>query len=487
LDASRDSRFRQINVENREEIEGTLKKGFMDPETSRHEFEKTIRILVVEDEQVFMRSIDMYLKRRGLNVTSLSDSREALEILKGGAFDILIADLKMPGLDGIDLAKEARALYPEISIVLMTAYGSMQEAVQAVRLHAFDFLLKPLELRDLYKVIRKILDQKAVLWENLLLRKELRERGYMGEFVGISNAIQGIYETINKITNKDTPISIEGESGTGKGLLARTIHNYSPRKNRPFVEVNVGAIVPQLIESELFGHVKGAFTGAVRDNLGIILSAHGGTLFLDEIAEIPPEIQVKLLGLLQERTIRPVGDKKEVPVDVRIITASNRPLKGAMKSGRLREDFYYRIRVLPIWIPPLRERKEDIPVIIGHTLKKLQRVGKSRVKAIAPGAMNIMLSYDWPGNVRELENLLERCAATSFSGDKIEVRDLPGELIETTYTDRAGDTNLNLRDMEVTAIQKALLKTAANKKLAAEILGIDKSTLHRKIKRYGLE
>ncbi|MFO7784102.1 MAG: sigma-54-dependent transcriptional regulator [Thermodesulfobacteriota bacterium] len=459
----------------------------MNPETDRQEFERSFKILVVEDEQVFMRSIDMYLKRRGLDVTCLYDSNEALKLIKRERFDILVSDLKMPGLDGITLASTARELHPEISIVLMTAYGSMQEAVQAVRLHAFDFLLKPLELQYLYQVIQKILNQKAILWENLLLKRELRDRGYMGEFVGISSPIQDIYETIEKLTDKDTPISIEGESGTGKGLLARTIHNYSPRKNRPFVEVNVGAVVPQLIESELFGHVKGAFTGAVRDNPGLILSAHGGTLFLDEIAEIPPELQVKLLGVLQEKSVRPVGGEREVSVDIRIITASNRPLKEALKSGQLREDFYYRIRVLPIWIPPLRERKEDIPVVIGHTLKKLQAAGKSRVKSIAPGAMNIMLSYNWPGNIRELENLLERCAATGSNADKIEVRDLPAELVKAARPGTSGDNTMNLTDLEIEAIKKALIRAAGNKTLAAELLGIDKSTLHRKIRRYRLE
>lgn len=459
----------------------------MNPETDRQDSERSFKILVVEDERVFMQSIDIYLKRRGLNVTCLSDSNEALKLIKGKRFDVLVSDLKMPGLDGISLATAAKELHPEISIVLMTAYGSMQEAVQAVRLHAFDFLLKPIQLQYLYQVIQKILNQKAILWENLLLKRELRDRGYMGEFVGISSPIQDIYETIDKLTDKDTPVSIEGESGTGKGLLARTIHNYSPRKDRHFVEVNVGAIVPQLMESELFGHVKGAFTGAVRDNAGLVLSAHGGTLFLDEIAEIPPELQVKLLGVLQEKTVRPVGGKKEVPVDIRIITASNRPLKEAMKSGEVREDFYYRIRVLPIWIPPLRERKEDIPVVIGHTLKKLQATGKSRVKSIAPGAMNVMLAYDWLGNVRELENFLERCAATSSSGDKIEFQDLPGELVEAARPGTTGGSDLNLRDLEIKAVHEALLKTAGNKKLAAELLGIDKSTLHRKIRRYRLE
>lgn len=458
----------------------------MNSENVLQGFERPFKILIVEDEKAFLRAIEIYLKRRDLNVTCVSDSNEALKLIKGERFDVLVSDLKMPGVDGITLASAARDLHPDIAIVLMTAYGSMQEAIQAIQVQAFDFLLKPIELKHLYQLIQKILDQKAILLENLVLRKELRDRGYMGEFVGISNPIQDIYETIDKLTDKDTPVSIEGESGTGKGLLARTIHKSSPRKNRPFVEVNMGAIVPQLMESELFGHVRGAFTGAVRDNTGLILSAQGGTLFLDEIAEIPPELQVKVLGVLQNRMVRPVGSKTEIPVDIRIITASNRPLEEAMKSGRVREDFYYRIRVLPILIPPLRERKEDIPVIIVHTLRKLQAAGKSMVKSIAPEAMNIMLSYDWPGNVRELENLLERCAATSSSGVKIEVSDLPEDFIRSNRHERTGEGLLNLRDLEIDAIQKALEKTAGNKTLAAELLGIDKSTLHRKIIRYHL-
>lgn len=459
----------------------------MNLEPDRRDFERSFHILIADDEQTFLRSLERFLKRRGMDVTARSTGNEALEALKEQAFDILVTDIKMPGLDGISLAMRARELHPDIGIILMTAYGSMNEAIQAVRLHAFDFLLKPLELKEVYHVVQKILNEKAILWENLLLKKELRERGYMGEFVGISQPIQDLYETIHKLSRKDTPISIEGESGTGKGLLAKTIHNYSPRKNQAFVEVNVGAIVPQLMESELFGHAKGAFTGAIRDNLGIILSAHGGTLFLDEITEIPPELQVKLLGVLQDRVVRPVGGERKVPVDVRIITATNRPLKEAVASGEVREDFYYRIRVLPLLIPPLRERKEDIPVIVGHILKKLQAAGKSRVNAISPEAMNLLLSYDWPGNVRELENLLERCTATSSSRKKIQLQDLPKELLETSRLSAADEGPLNLRDLEVDAIQKALSRTASNKTLAAELLGIDKSTLHRKIRRYNLE
>ncbi len=459
----------------------------MNADTDLPEFERSFQIMVVDDETGFLRSLDTFLERRGLNVTCLSDGNAALEVLEERRFDILVTDLKMPGLDGIALATKARELHPDISIVLMTAYGTMNEAIQAVRLHAFDFLLKPLELQHIHQVIKKTLNEKAILWENLLLKKELLERGYMGEFVGISRPVQELYETIHKLSRKDTPISIEGESGTGKGLLARTIHNNSSRKNEPFVEVNVGAIVPQLMESELFGHAKGAFTGAIRDNLGIILSAHGGTLFLDEITEIPPDLQVKLLGVLQERVVRPVGGKREVPVDVRIITATNRSLQEAVETGRIREDFYYRIRVLPLWIPPLRERKEDIPVIVGHILEKLHAAGKSKADAISPGAMNVLLSYDWPGNVRELENLLERCTATSSSRQKLEVRDLPPELVEAAHPRPAGETPLNLKELEIEAIRKALASSGNNKTLAAELLGIDKSTLHRKIRRYGLE
>jgi len=459
----------------------------MNADTDLPEFERSFQIMVVDDEAGFLRSLDVFLKRRGLNVTCLADGNAALEVLEERRFDILVTDLKMPGLDGIALATKARELHPDISIILMTAYGTMNEAIQAVRLHAFDFLLKPLELQHIHKVIKKTLNEKAILWENLLLKKELRERGYMGEFVGLSRPVQELYETIHKLSRKDTPISIEGESGTGKGLLARTIHNNSPRKNEPFVEVNVGAIVPQLMESELFGHVKGAFTGAIRDNLGIILSAHGGTLFLDEITEIPPDLQIKLLGVLQDRMVRPVGGKREVPADVRIITATNRSLQEAVETGRIREDFYYRIRVLPLWIPPLRERKEDIPVIVGHILKKLHAAGKSKADAISPGAMNILLSYDWPGNVRELENLLERCTATSSSRQKIQVRDLPPELVEAASLGPTAPLPLNLRELEIEAIQKALANSGNNKTLAAGLLGIDKSTLHRKIRRYGLE
>ncbi len=447
--------------------------------------EGAVRILLVDDEEGFLRSAGIYLERRGLDVTCTGDPLAALQLIREHPFDILVTDIKMPRLDGISLATEARAIHPELSIVLITAFGSMEEAIQAVRIHAFDFLLKPLELQHLHRVIRKIARGKALLRENLLLKRELRERGYMGEFVGISRPVQEIYETIQKISHRDTPVSIEGESGTGKGLLARTIHKYSPRKTEPFVEVNLGAIVPQLMGSELFGHVKGAFTGAIRDNLGIILSAHGGTLFLDEIAEIAPELQVKLLRVFQDKVVRPVGGKREVPADVRIITATNRPLKQAVEQGDLREDFYYRIRVLPIRIPPLRERKEDVPVLVGHILRRLHREGKSRIQAVSPGAMNLLLSYDWPGNVRELENLLERCAATA-PGERIEPRDLPAEPLDSVRPGPRDEAPLKLAELELEALKRALARTGGNKKRAAELLGIDKSTLHRKLRRYGL-
>ncbi|MFP4037965.1 MAG: sigma-54-dependent transcriptional regulator [Desulfobacteraceae bacterium] len=450
------------------------------------DLEGGVSILLVDDQEEFLHTAGLYLERRGLHVTCTADPLAALRLLREHSFDILVTDIKMPRLDGISLATEARALLPELSIVLITAFGSMEEAIQAVRLHAFDFLLKPLELQQLHRVIRKIVRGKALLKENLLLKKELRERGYMGEFVGISRPVQEIYETIHKISNRDTPISIEGESGTGKGLLAKTIHKYSPRKTEPFVEVNLGAIVPQLMESELFGHVKGAFTGAIRDNLGIILSAHGGTLFLDEIAEIGPELQVKLLRVFQDKVVRPVGGKQEIPADVRIITATNRPLKEAVEKGDLREDFYYRIRVLPIRIPPLRERKEDVPVLVGHILKRLHQEGKSHIQAVSPQAMNLLLSYDWPGNVRELENLLERCAATA-SGERIEAYDLPAEMVNSLSPGPRDEAPLRLADLELEAVRRALARTDGNKKRAAELLGIDKSTLHRKLRRHGLD
>jgi len=445
------------------------------------------KILVVDDNLDFLKTVGQYLERRGLTVSMTGDPEEALALMKMSPFDILISDIRMPSMDGVSLAQEAKVHNPDISIILMTAYGTIKEALDAVRIHAFDFLLKPLRFEHLYTIIIKIIEQKTIVLENLLLRRELKNRGRLGDFVGISSAMQEIFEIIQKVSQKDTPILIEGESGTGKGLLASTIHESSPRRKAPFVEVNLAAVVPQLMESELFGHVKGAFTGAIRDNLGIILSAHGGTLFLDEIAEIAPELQVKLLRVLQERKVRHVGGDKEIPVDIRIIAATNRPLKQAVDQGTMREDFYYRIRVLPIYIPPLRERKEDIPALVAHTLRKLTNDGRSRISGLTPQAMNALLAHDWPGNVRELENLLERCAATCPSGNTLDLSDLPRELISTPFTPEPSfaDT-LNLSDLERAAIKKALEETNNNKKLAAQLLGIDKSTLHRKIKRYGI-
>ncbi|MBN2126683.1 MAG: sigma-54-dependent Fis family transcriptional regulator [Deltaproteobacteria bacterium] len=450
------------------------------------ELGKMVKTMIVDDDLGYLRSLEIYLRRKGLDIVAGNDPADALAKMKEQKFDILVTDIRMPKMDGISLAQAAQQENPDISIVLMTAYGTINEAIQALKMHAFDFLLKPVELEHLYFVLNKIVNEKSILWENLLLKKELRNRGFMGKFVGVSASIHEIYETIHRISKRDTPILIEGESGTGKGLLARIIHDLSLRKNEPFVEVNLGAIVPQLMESELFGHVKGSFTGAIRDSLGIILSAQGGTLFLDEVAEIAPDLQVKLLRVLQERKVRPVGGKYEVPIDIRIITATNRPLQDGVESGDIREDFYYRIRVLPIHIPPLRERKEDIPVLVAHILKRLSKAGKSKITAISPRVMNMLLAHDWPGNVRELENVLERCAATSASGDRIEARDLPAEIVHSKMAEAHSSRLLNLQEVEKDTIKRALEASNNNKKEAARMLGIDKSTLHRKIHRYQL-
>jgi DNA-binding NtrC family response regulator len=440
-------------------------------------------ILFVDDEREILSTVKKYLSSQKYRVTVVDNGLKAYELIKEKVFDIIFTDLRMPEFSGMELLSAIKEHRPETEVVIITGYGTIESAIEALKLGSYDYLQKPIELERLKILIDRIIEKKELQRENILFKRRLKERYKYGDFIGVSPRIQQIYETINKISLNSSTVLIQGESGTGKELVAKLIHQNSNRKDKPFIPVNCGAIVEGLMESELFGHVKGAFTGAIRDKIGLFKAAEGGTIFLDEITEITPPLQVKLLRVLEEKKIRPVGGIKELEVDVRVIAATNRDPEGAVNSGALRKDLFYRLNVVSIKIPPLRERKEDIPLLINHFHNTFNARKKKRVVSISPEAMDILLNYHWPGNVRELENVIERAFALGVD-ETIKVADLPFQIRKFGKTSKINGTTYNLRENEIILIKKALHKTGGNKAEAAKLLGINITTLYRKIKKY---
>ena len=445
-----------------------------------------LEILVVDDDPLQLDLLERFFARKGHRVTTTQDGRMATEIVRTREVDLVITDLVMPGVDGLAVLEQVKALKPDTEVVLITGMGSEEAAIKALRLHAYDYFQKPIDLQRLELVAGRIAEKRRLQAENILLRRQLDERRRCGEFIGMSAQVQDIYDIIARVAENDATVLNQGESGTGKELVAKAIHQSSPRRGQPFVPVNCGAIVEGLLESELFGHVKGAFTGAVRDSLGLFRAAESGTVFLDEIAEVVLPLQVKLLRALQERKIRPVGAEREVPIDVRVIAATNRDLEEAIKSGDLRKDLFYRLNVVPINVPPLRERKEDIPLLVTHFIERFnQRHGRD-VKGITPEAIDRLLSYSWPGNVRELENVIERAFALG-AYPMISAKDIPIEQMRQG-ADIVGPGSIStLKESEIMMIRRTLEHTGSDKTRSARILGIDRATLYRKIKKYGIE
>ena len=441
------------------------------------------QILFVDDDRQQLLVVKRYLSPQGYRVTVVENGLDAFELIKEGDFDIVFADLKMPEFDGLELLQAIKEYRPEIEVIILTGYGTIESAIKALKLGSYDYLQKPIDLERLKALIDRIIEKKKIEKENILIKRRLKERYKYDQLVGTSLKMQEIYEIIDKIGPRSPTVLIQGESGTGKELVARVIHQKSDRKDKPFIAVNCGAIVAGLLESELFGHVKGAFTGAIADKIGLFKAADGGTIFLDEVAEIAPSLQVKLLRVLQEKKIRPVGDTRELEIDVRVIAATNRDPEEAIKSGALRKDLFYRLNVVSIRMPPLRERKEDIPLLINYFLNKYEVRSKNRVISISPEAMDVMLNYHWPGNVRELQNVIERAFALGVD-ETIKVRDLPPEIRNFGQTSEIHEMSYNLRKNEIILIKKALRKTEGNKPEAAKLLGINIATLYRKIKRY---
>jgi DNA-binding NtrC family response regulator len=400
--------------------------------------------------------------------------------------DIMLTDLKLQQSSGLDLLKRVRDVYPQVVVVVLTQYGTIDSAVEATRMGAADYVTKPFHVEDLRSRLMRVARDVDLRQENQLLREQLRTRPGFGGLIGVSERMQRVYKMIEKVSQHEYPVLILGESGTGKELVARSIHFSGERKSRPFAPVDCSALVPTLIESELFGYVKGAFTGAVQAKQGLLEAAQGGTLFLDEIGDLPVDLQAKLLRVLQEREVKPVGSTERRPLDVRIIAATNRDLEAAIRNGSFRQDLYFRLNVVQIKLPPLRERKSDIPLLVTSFLDKFTDP-QGPARTISEDAMRRLVAYDWPGNVRELENAIERAVALG-SGPIVHVGDLPSSL-QYPSSERAPEKEelLPLEELERRAILRTLRETGGDKLAAARMLGIGKTTLYRKLKQYNME
>jgi two-component system response regulator HydG len=441
----------------------------------------TISVLVVDDENSARDLCRDVAIETGLQVRTANNTEQALEILDQYPVDILITDLRVPQLGGIELLKRVREHYPQTAVVVLTQYGTIENAVEATRLGAADYLTKPFHVDELRRKLDRLVRAQTLDQENRVLREQLRTRGFMG-LIGISPQMERVFKIIEKVCQHNYPVLLLGESGTGKELVARSIHYSGPRKTKPFVPVDCSALVPTLIESELFGYVKGAFTGANHNKRGLMETAENGTLFLDEIGDLPIDLQAKLLRVLQEREVKPVGSTERIAISTRVIAATNRDLELAVRTGGFRQDLFFRLNVVQIKLPPLRERKGDIPFLANTFVEKFS--DPTRPVHLSEDAMARLAAYDWPGNVRELENAIERAVALS-SGPILHVADLPSSL-QYGKSEKMPDNDqiLPLEELERRAILRALRESAGDKLAAARLLGIGKTTLYRKLKQY---
>jgi two-component system NtrC family response regulator len=442
------------------------------------------RILIVEDEDLMRELLTKILAGENYRIYQAPSAEEALKLMQDQAYDLVLTDLRLKGMNGLQLLTEVRVLDPDIVVIVMTAYASVETAVEAMRKGAYDYITKPFINEEIRVMLRRALNQRHLSRENRHLKRELRERYRFENIVGNSEAMERVYRLIEKVSAISSNVLIVGETGTGKELVARAMHYNSERSDRPFVAVNCGALTETLLESELFGHVKGAFTGAIANHEGFFRKADKGTLFLDELSEVSHGLQVKLLRAIQEREVIPVGGREPLKFDVRFIAATNKNLEDEVKKGTFREDLFYRINVITIPLPPLRDRKEDVPLLVNHFLQKYaQRLGRPSVK-ISREALQVLVNYDWPGNVRELENMIERAVALCEE-DVIETTDLPEKLTQVRIAIRDLDEyEVTLDALEEQHIKKVLHKVSGDKVKASQILGINLSTLYRKLARY---
>lgn len=446
-----------------------------------------LHLLIVDDEETTRELCMTVARQAGLKATAVATAEEALEAVEQSAIDIVLTDLKLPGKSGLVLLKELNEQYPDVAVIVLTQYGTIDSAIEATKTGAVDYVTKPFRVEELRARLEHAMREVDLQQENRLLREQLHhgQPGF-GNLIGLSPKMQRVYRTIEKVSTHEYPVLVLGESGTGKELVARSLHQLGPRKDGPFVPVDCSSLVPTLIESELFGYVRGAFTGAVQSKQGLLEAANGGTVFLDEIGDMPTDLQARLLRALQEREIKPVGSTERRRIDVRIVAATNRDLETAIRAGTFRQDLYFRLNVVQIKLPPLRDRKSDIPLLVTAFLAKYSQKDEP-LRSVSAETMRRLMAHDWPGNVRELENAIERAVAMS-SGPVIHVVDLPSNLqISSSERTPGRDELLPLDELERRAILRTLRETNGDKVAAARMLGIGKTTLYRKLKQYRLE
>jgi len=450
-------------------------------------------ILIMDDEQNYLLVLDAILSDAGYKVTPLSDPEMGLAFLEESEVDVVITDMKMPKLTGRDVLDHVKKHYPQIPVLIMTAFGSIEAAVEAMRTGAFDYITKPFSNEELLLSLSKAMQYARAQQENRQLRRQIQERFGPENIVARDKSMRHVLDMVHRAAPSRSTVLVTGESGTGKELIAKAIHNDSPRKDGPFVSVNCMALNPGVLESELFGHEKGSFTGAVSRRRGRFELADKGTLFLDEIGELSQDLQVKLLRVLQERQFERVGGTELVEVDIRIVAATNRDLVKAVAEGIFREDLFYRLNVVSIHLPPLRERREDIPFLAAHFLDKFAKENSRELKGFSPSAMDYLSAYEWPGNVRQLENVIERCVVLS-SGDVVDAEDLPPEIKDEESQFKSAvdllptklDLSETLEKIEAAVIRRALVKADFIQVKAAELLNVSKSLLQYKLKKYNI-
>jgi len=446
-----------------------------------------LNLMIVDDERAIREVCRDVAQTLGFH-TSIADSAEhAYRVLESNAIDVVLLDLKLPGAGGLEALHQIRERRPDAVIIVVTGYGTVQSAVQAMKNGAYDYVTKPFSMEELRLLLERVSSHLKLKTENRMLREKIKSKQGFGSIVGRAPEMEKLYRIIAKAAQSTHPVLILGESGTGKEMVARSIHFSGPFRDKPFIPVDCGSLVPTLIESELFGYVKGAFTGAVQSRDGLLAIAEGGTVFLDEVGELPVDLQAKLLRAIQEREIRPVGSTRRIAINVRILAATNRDLEQAVAQGTFRRDLYFRLNVLSLRIPPLRERRQDIPLLAAHFLERLSRAS-GHERSVSDEAMKALLAYDWPGNVRELENCLERaCAFTT--GPMIQAADLPSSIHSAPGTMPIGVEGtttkiLPMAELEKLTILNTITQLNGDKLLAARLLGIGKTTLYRKLKEY---
>ncbi len=448
-----------------------------------------LNLLIVDDERSMRDSCQEVARSLGFNTQVADTPQHAYQILETSSTDVVLLDLRLPGNSGLEVLREIKQRRPEALVIVMTGFATVQSAVQAMKLGAYDYVTKPFNFEELRLMLERAAAHLRLTTENRLLREQVKSRHGFGSLVGHAPEMEKLYRIIAKAAHSTHPVLILGESGTGKELVARSIHYSGPFRDRPFIPVDCGSLVPTLIESELFGYVRGAFTGAARAKDGLLATAEGGTVFLDEVGELPVDLQAKLLRAIQEKEVRPVGGTRAIPINVRILAATNRDLDVAVQQGTFRRDLYFRLNVLTLRIPPLRERKQDIPLLIGHVLERINSATEMQ-HSVGDDALRVMLNYDWPGNVRELENCVER-ACTTCSLPTIHIADLPTQLrnfqasAKTVAPVPDPEVITTIAELEKQAILHAIEVLQGDKLEAARRLGIGKTTLYRKLKEYG--